>query len=79
MAEKVLDRCTEAKRYTFEFLEDFEPTPLHCCRRPKRNDIEQRPQDDNDHWGPKSFERSNHPLAIMVSNHKIVHCEKQGY
>lgn len=68
VAEKVLDRCTERKKYTFEFLEDFKPTPCHCCRKPKRNDVEQRLQDQNDHWGPKNFERSNHPLAIMVSH-----------
>lgn len=67
VAEKVLDRCTERKKYVYEFLEDFKPLSLPCCQGRKHDDIESRLQNENDHWGPKHFERSNHPLAIMVS------------
>ena len=66
VAEKVFDRCTETKKYVYEFLEDFTLLSLPCCQGRKRDDIENRLQNENDHWGPKNFERFNHPLAIMV-------------
>ena len=64
VAEKVLDRCTEQREYNYEFLEDFKQIPWSCCRRNKNDDNERQSQ--HDHWGPKNFDRSNHPLAIMV-------------
>lgn len=66
VAEKVLDRCTE-KEHIYEFLEDFKPMSWHCFQRSEHNDIERGFQNPNGHWGPKKFDRSNHPLAIMVS------------
>lgn len=74
VAEKVLDRCTERKKYVYEFLEDFKPLSLPCCQGRKHDDIESRLQNENDHWGPKHFERSNHPLAIMVSCNDDTSC-----
>ena len=67
VAEKVLDRCTE-KEHVYEFLEDFEPMPLPCFQRSEHNDLERGSQIQNEHWGPNKFDRSNHPLAIMVSH-----------
>ena len=67
VAKKVLDRCTEQKEYNYEFLEDFKQVPWPCCRRNKNDDNEGQSQHGNDHWGPKNFDRTNHPLAIMVS------------
>ena len=67
VAEKVLDRCTEGKKYTYEFLEDFKPMSWPCFKRCKKGDTESGSQGGNDYWGPKNFTRSNHPLAIMVS------------
>lgn len=57
----------DGEKYSFEFLEDFKPTPWQCWRRLKCDDEEKGHQ--NDHWGPKNFERSNHPLNIMVSHY----------
>ena len=66
VAEKVLDRCTEQKEYNYEFLEDFKQMPWSCCRKRENDDNESQSQHGNDHWGPKNFDRTNHPLAIMV-------------
>ena len=41
--------------------------PWHCFQRPEHNDLERGSQNQNEHWGPNKFDRSNHPLAIMVS------------
>lgn len=66
VAEKVSDRCSE-KEHIYEFLEDFKPMPWPCFQRSEHNDIERGSHNQNEHWGPKKFDRSNHPLAIMVS------------
>ena len=42
--------------------------PWHCFQRFEHNDLERGSQNQNQHWGPNKFDRSNHPLAIMVSN-----------
>ena len=42
--------------------------PWPCSQRSDHNDLERGSQIQNEHWGPNKFDRSNHPLAIMVSH-----------